>query len=126
MIRFTTIGEFKKARRFLFGLRDSKKFDTRIRQLAEEGVSALSAATPVDSAETASHWSYEIDNTPTGVKIYWNNDNKNDGIPIVVLINYGHATINGNFVRGYDFIDRTIGPIIRKFNDVVWREVTRA
>ena len=90
-----------------------------------EGVAALSMATPVDTGKTAASWRYEVTNKPGELSISWINDaTTKDGIPIVVLIQYGHGTGNGGYVKGNDFINPAIKPIFDKIADALWKEVT--
>lgn len=91
-----------------------------------EGVNALAMATPVDSGITAASWRYKIAYTKGSVSIEWYNDNDTKtGIPIVVLIQYGHGTRNGGYVRGNDFINPAMKPIFDKIADALWKEVTK-
>ena len=91
-----------------------------------EGVTALSMATPVDTGKTAASWRYRITSNATSLTIEWLNDNETkDGIPIVVLIQYGHGTGNGGYVQGRDFVNPAIQPIFDKIADTLWKEVTK-
>lgn len=91
-----------------------------------EGVNALAMATPVDSGITAASWRYKVTYTKGSVSIEWYNDNDTKtGIPIVVLIQYGHGTRNGGYVRGNDFINPAMKPIFDKIADALWKEVTK-
>jgi hypothetical protein len=90
------------------------------------GVGALSAATPIESAKTANSWSYEIVNKPGYFAIHWLNSNLEDPgrIPVAILIQYGHATGNGGYIHGRDFINPVMQPIFDQMADDVWKEVT--
>lgn len=88
-----------------------------------EGVLALSAATPVDSGETAKSWSYKIRQTKSGIKLTWTNSNVVDGIPIAIIIQYGHGTRNGGYVQGLDYINPAMRPIFEKLTNELWKEV---
>ena len=89
------------------------------------GVTALSNATPADTGVTAHSWSYTIVDTPGYSSIRWHNSNVRDGIPIVVLLQYGHGTGRGGFVQGRDFIMPAIRPLFDQITEEVWKEVTR-
>lgn len=97
----------------------------RLDSVAKQGVSALASATPIDSGETASSWNYEIIRTKNGAIIYWTNNNINKGVPIAILIQYGHATDNGAYVQGIDFINPAMRPIFNEIAETAWKEVTR-
>lgn len=91
------------------------------------GVEALAAATPKDTGKTAESWSYEIIRTPNFVKLVWSNSSTTyDGIPIVVLLHYGHATGSGGYVEGRDFINPALKPIMDDLVKKVWKGVTEA
>lgn len=91
---------------------------------AREGVDALSSATPIDSGLTASSWDYEIVVKNKQFSISWTNSNTLDGVPVVILLQYGHGTKNGGYVQGQDFINPAIKPIFDKISSTIWKEVT--
>lgn len=124
MISFVHKGDFKKTSMFLKKAKEAE-FLNRLDSVARQGVSALASATPVDSGETASSWDYEIVRTKNGAKIYWTNSNINKGVPVAILIQYGHVTDNGAYVQGIDFINLAMRPIFEEIADTAWREVTR-
>lgn len=118
-------GDFKNTEKFLQKL---SKFDAMsvLKKYAQEGVAALAAATPVDSGLTARSWGYEITRTKDSYTISWTNTNIVDGVPIAVIIQYGHGTGNGGWVQGRDYINPAIRPIFDKIANEAWREVTRS
>ena len=87
-----------------------------IKALAEQGLFSLSQATPVDTGKTAGSWSYKLKNTPKGFRIDYFNSNMSDGVPVVILLQYGHATIFGKYYEGTDFINPAIDAV---FDDLV-------
>lgn len=91
----------------------------------QRGVSALSAATPVDTGDTAACWDYEIIQNGSTISIVWNNYNINRGVNIAVILQYGHATRNGGWVEGRDYINPALQPIFDQLADEAWKEVTR-
>ena len=86
--------------------------------------SALRSATPVDSGETAASWDYEIEMNGDKKAIYWTNSNINDGVPIAVILQYGHGTGTGGYVQGRDYINPTMQTIFDQIADDAWKEVT--
>ena len=91
-----------------------------------EGVAALSAATPIDSGVTAASWNFTITtHGKSGARIDWVNSSEDNGVPIVVLIQYGHGTGSGAYVQGRDFINPAIQPILDKIAANLWEEVIR-
>lgn len=91
----------------------------------KQGVTALASATPTDSGLTANSWGYEIQKTPSMVKIIWTNSNIVDGVPIAVILQYGHATGNGGYVQGRDYINPVMQPLFNQIAEEAWKEVTR-
>lgn len=124
MITFRQRGDFRKTESFLKRVSGDDIYSS-LERYAKEGVDALSASTPSDTGKTASSWDYEIKKDRNGVSIYWTNSNVMDGIPVVILIQYGHATGTGGYVQGIDFINPTLRPVFEKIVENVWREVTK-
>jgi hypothetical protein len=124
MISFVHKGNFEKTLSFLKRAKEAE-FLNRLDSVARDGVTALAQATPVDSGKTASSWDYEIERTKTGAVIYWTNSNINQGVPIAILIQYGHATEEGAYVQGRDFINPAIRPVFDNIAETAWREVTK-
>lgn len=124
-IRFKQRGNFSNTERFFEKCKNLFKLGV-LDRYGREGVNALAMATPVDSGKTASSWRYEITNVKGYVSIHWVNDEvTKDGTPIAVLIQYGHGTGTGGYVRGRDFINPAIRPVFDKLADDLWKEVTR-
>lgn len=101
-----------------------KDWSQVLKKYAEEGVQALSAATPVDSGKTAASWGYEIEETKSGLTIYWTNSNVNKHVNIAIIIQYGHATGSGGWVEGRDYINPALRPIFDQMADALWKEVS--
>lgn len=123
MIRFQHKGDLKKTERFLRHISSGGQY-SNLSEYAERGVQALRDATPVDSGETASGWSYRIERSASSVKIVWLNDHVNDGVNIAIILQYGHGTGTGGYVEGRDYINPAIQPVFDQIAEDVWREVT--
>ena len=123
MIIISHKGNFNKTDKFL---KRSANLDYLhvLQKYGREGVRALVSATPVDSGETADSWDYEIKRHRSGATISWTNSNIVDGVPIAIILQYGHGTRNGGYVQGRDYINPAIQPIFDKIAKDVWREVT--
>lgn len=115
-------GDFSKTEKFLNTI-SKKLYYRNLQKYAEQGVAALASATPIDSGTTANSWNYEIRQTKNSVSIYWTNSNVNKGVPIAVIIQYGHGTRNGGYVQGRDYINPAMRPIFDKIAENVWKEV---
>ena len=91
----------------------------------QEGVAALMSATPIDSGKTASSWYYEIHEEKESTVISFCNSNIQNGVPIAVILQYGHGTGTGGWVQGRDYINPAIQPIFDEIANRAWREVTK-
>ena len=123
MIKIKQSGNFNNAERF-FKRAQKMDFFRNLEKYAREGVTALASATPVDSGKTAASWDYEIQKRQGKVSIYWTNSNINNGVPIAVILQYGHGTNGGGYVQGRDYINPAIRPIFDKIAENAWKEVT--
>ena len=81
--------------------------------------------TPKDTGLTASSWYYIIEKDNGIIKITYCNSNIQDGVPIAVILQYGHATNNGGWVEGKDYINPSIQPIFDEIANKMWKEVTK-
>ena len=123
MISFRHQGDFSKTTRFL----ERAKNVVRVGDLdkyGRAGVAALASATPVESGLTANSWYYEIENKRGSITISFYNSNIQNGVPIAIILQYGHGTRNGGWVEGRDYINPAIQPIFDQIVNDAWREVT--
>lgn len=123
MITISSHGNFENTEKFLKRMSDKSIFES-LSRYGEEGVRALSAATPVNTGETAKSWTYEIERTTTSYAIIWNNTNVINGMPVAVLIQVGHGTGTGGYVSGRDYINPALQPIFDRIAASIWKEVT--
>lgn len=125
LIRITSKGDFNNTFRFL-----KKMSNFKVNKILEKygamGVSALAAATPVDSGLTANSWGYEISVEKEGATIHWTNTNQNNGVYIAVILQYGHGTGTGGYVQGRDYINPAIRPVFDKIAEEAWMEVVNS
>ena len=123
MFEFRHHGNFDNLEKFLKKAQRNDFFSS-LDKYARAGVSALVSATPIDSGKTADSWDYEIHQSRGSVSINFTNSNINDGVPIAIILQYGHGTRNGGYVQGRDYINPAIRPIFDKIANEVWKEVT--
>lgn len=123
MITFVQKGDFGSTKNFLKAL-ENRDFANVLDAYGAKGVAALKAATPKDTGETASHWDYRIIESDSSVAIEWTNDYAPYGVPVAILIQYGHGTRNGGYVKGIDYINPALKPIFDEIAEGVWKEVT--
>lgn len=124
MIKFRHKGDFSKVTRYFERVKKTARtfnFD----KYGEQGVEALASATPVDTGLTSRSWYYEIEKTHEMVRISFCNSNIQNGVPIAIILNYGHGTRNGGWVEGRNYIDPAIQPIFDEITKNAWREVTK-
>lgn len=124
-VEFRHRGSFGKTEKFLNYMKRASYLNA-LDRYGQMGVEALAASTPVDSGKTASSWTYEIERTKDHTTITWLNTNVNNHVNIAIILQYGHATGTGGYVRGRDYINPAMKPIFDTIADKVWREVTSA
>lgn len=123
-IRVRVRGDFSKTERLFAKLKGQNRWDI-LQKYGEKGVNALRSATPVDTGLTASSWYYEIVEQNGRVMLRFCNSNIQNGwAPIAILLQYGHASRNGSWVEGRDYINPAIQPIFDKLAIDAWKEVT--
>lgn len=127
MFTIKSSGSFENTENFfkaMLGL----DISSELHRYGREGVAALAANTPADSGLSAESWGYEVKRTGRGsYSIAWTNSNVTaQGTPVVILLQYGHGTGTGGFVRGQDFINPAIQPIFDKISEGVWKAVKSA
>jgi hypothetical protein len=124
MITITQKGSFNNTERYLARLKDAQRLAV-LNKYGSIGQNALSNATPVESGLTAESWSYSIQQRPGYYSIRWHNSHIEDGVPIAVILQYGHGTGTGGYVQGRDYIMPAIRPVFDQIVAEAWREVTR-
>lgn len=124
MISIRQKGDFARLTRYL----EKAKKGASLRDLdryGREGVAALSSATPVKTGLTANSWYYKIERTKDSATITFCNSNIQNGIPIAIILQYGHGTRNGGWVQGRDYINPALQPIFDRLANDAWKEVTK-
>lgn len=124
MITFRQKGDFSKLTSFLERAKEAVRIGD-LDKYGREGVAALSSATPVRTGLTANSWYYEIKHQNGSVSITFNNSNVNKGVPIAIILQYGHGTRNGGWVQGRDYINPAIQPVFDRIANEAWEEVTK-
>ena len=123
MIVFKHKGDFSKVTRYL----EKAKKGVNIKSLEKygrAGVAALASNTPTKTGLTANSWYYEIENKNGIVAISFCNSNIQNGVPIAIILQYGHGTRNGGWVQGRDYINPAIQPIFDELTKNAWKEVS--
>lgn len=124
MITIRQRGDFKNLTSFLE--RSKEAFNLGILdKYGRQGVAALKASTPKDTGKTADSWYYRINRNNGTVSLSFHNSNMNKGVPIAIILQYGHATGNGGYVEGVDYINPALQPVFQKLADEAWKEVKK-
>lgn len=125
MIAFESTGSFDKTEAFLTKMSKGDIFKA-LDKFGRVGVAALASATPVESGVSAASWNYEVTRSRGSYSISWTNSHMVDGVPLVILLQYGHGTGTGGYVRGRDFINPAAQPVFDQIATEVWKAVTSA
>lgn len=125
IIEFRQKGNFSKLNTYFQRVKQAAKVSI-LDKYGKIGVAALSSATPVESGKTASSWYYEIERSKGSATIRFLNSHVNKGVPIAIILQYGHGTGTGGWVEGRDYINPAIQPIFDKITEEAWKEVTSA
>ena len=123
MISFRQKGDFSKLTRYLERAKEVAHIGD-LDKYGRQGVAALASATPKDTGLTANSWTYKIQQGKSSVSISFYNTNIQNGVPIAIILQYGHGTRNGGWVQGRDYINPAIRPIFDEIVNSAWREVT--
>ena len=92
----------------------------------QQGVTALSLATPVRTGLVATSWSYKVGAKNGKYSVVWMNTDIEDGFPVAIMLQYGYGTGTGGFVQGQDYINPAVKPIFDNIANRVWKVVTSA
>lgn len=123
MISFHHKGDFTRTMKYLGNIKKNINLKD-LERFGREGVAALSSATPVETGKTANSWYYEISKSKETITISFHNSNIQNGVPIAIILQYGHGTGTGGWVQGRDYINPAIQPIFDDITNKAWREVT--
>lgn len=102
-----------------------QEFVKYLHYFGQRGMELLTMETPVDTGRAALSWGYTIDQEPGQITLTWTNSDIENGVSVVVLIQYGHATKNGGYVQPYDFVNPIVKEQFELIADTIWKEVTK-
>lgn len=122
MVKFEHHGNFNTTRAYLGKLKKGIHLST-LEKYGAEGVELLNQYTPKRTGLTAESWSFKAKRTKNGASLSFYNTNIQNGVPVAILIQYGHGTRNGGWVEGIDYINPALRPIFEKLADDAWKEV---
>lgn len=125
MFKINSKGNFDRTEKILKSFLNEEYIPLDIlEKYGRKGVEALSSATPRRTGLTASSWDYTIKNKNGKYELSWYNTNIQNGLPIAIILNYGHGTSNGSYVVGRNYIEPAISPILDEIAEEVWKEVS--
>lgn len=124
MVVIKSKGNFNRTARFLHHIL-RVDYETILNRYGEKGIKALEEMTPRASGKTAASWKYGIEHKGSSYSIVWSNENINNGVNIAIILQYGHATGNGGYVVGRDYINPALQPIFDEMANTVWKELIR-
>lgn len=123
MISVTSSGSFTKIDTFLNAMKSGKPFQDFDRY-GRQGVDALSRVTPRETGRAATSWGYQVGHTKGSHSISWYNTDREGGVNVAVILQYGHGTGTGGYVQGRDYINPAMRPLFDKIVADIWRQVT--
>lgn len=121
-ITFKHKGDFSKTLKFFNHLL-RRDYLNILDKYGKEGVERLKEYTPKDTGLTSESWNYVITKDKQSTTITWTNSNVNNYVNIALILQYGHATRNGGWVEGVDYINPALEPIFEKMAQEAWEEV---
>lgn len=125
-IKLTSTGKYAKAQKYLENVNDfSAHVKSTLDRYGEMGVVALKEHTPKATGKTSESWFYRTSITKTGASVSWYNSNYNDGVNIAIIIQYGHGTRTGGYVRGRDYINPALRPVFDEMEQAIEKELVR-
>lgn len=122
MISVQQKGDFSRIEKFLSKMK-TRYAKALLERYGQRGVSLLADATPKDSGKTAASWSYKIEMSSGRYSIVWTNSNVNKGVNIAIIIQYGHGTRRGGYVKGVDYINPATQKVFEEMAEELWKEV---
>lgn len=115
LINVNIKGSWDNIERYLY---DHSNFNSKIKPILEKygpiGVNALSEATPRDTGLASESWYYEIVDKSGYISLRWHNNDIENGVHVVIILQYGHGTRNGGWVEGNDYIMPAIEPVFEQ------------
>jgi Bacteriophage protein of unknown function (DUF646). len=99
----------KSAEKLINSLQKKKNanYMAALKSNGNKAVSIYQRMTPVDTGRTANSYSYDVKKVGSGLQLVVTNSNvTRDGVPIPILIHYGHGTGTGGYVPARPFLDR--------------------
>lgn len=108
--------------KFLNELENNVPSEKVLKHVADDTIEKLKRASP--NADIANSWSYDIEKHKNHTTIYFNNSSmSNNGENLVILIDNGHATIDGNWVSGTHFTKQPLDEAYKQILEETMEEL---
>lgn len=122
-IKIKTKGNYDKTYKYFHAALTITNVE-KLQQLADKALDKLKDATPKDSNVTANSWGYEIiQNGNKGVSLYFTNSNVKNGVNIAIILDAGHATVDGRWINGKKYLDKVTKEIYDDIIQETWEEL---
>ena len=121
-IKVKVLGDFEKTEKYFNTALHSTDIQ-KIEKIAERSVKKFADATPKESNLTADSWGYEIIQNGKGFSLIFANSNVKNGVNIALIIDSGHATSDGKWIRGKKYLDKTTEEVYNDILNETWEEL---
>lgn len=85
-------------------------------RFGEMGVTALRDASPVLTGLMANSWHYEIVKNDKKTAIIWYNTDIENRMNVAIIVDQGHATKGGGWIKGRNFIAPAMEPVYEELD----------
>lgn len=102
--------------------------DASLKKAGEDGVAYFAEVTPIgETGDTSRMWKYRVTKTGRGMYnlIWYNAAHPEAGIPIPILLEYGHGTGTGGYVPGRHFLSPASSKAFNNAKNILGKEVTK-
>lgn len=125
-IKLKADGNYAKVSKYLENLNNiGANIRLTLDHYGQMGVSALKENTPKATGKTSESWSYRVNVSKTTASVSWYNSNYNEGVNIAIIIQYGHGTRSGGYVRGRDYINPALRPVFDEMEKAIEKELVK-
>ena len=126
MIQLVSRGKWSKTQNWLKRVTKPNSTRKMLEKYGKLGVEALKNNTPVSTGITAESWYYEVEQDKNGVyKLIWANQNlAEEWFNVALYLQLGHATKDGYWIEGTDYINPALAPIFNKIAEEAWDEIS--
>lgn len=87
-----------------------------LNRFGEMGVKALKDASPVLTGLMANSWHYEIVKNDKKTAIIWYNTDIENRLNVAIIVDQGHATKGGGWIKGKNFIAPAMEPVYEELD----------